>query len=82
MDIKVIPLSRLEADPQGTLDECIDLGQILVVELPDHRTVSIQPLEPTDDDPLIDDLLASSPAFRVAVERSKRSARMPFPTER
>ncbi len=46
MSIKLIPLSRLEADPQGTLSECLDSGQALVVELPDHRLVSIQGLEP------------------------------------
>jgi hypothetical protein len=57
MDIKLIPLSRLEADPKGTLNECGDSRQALVVELPDHRLVSIQALEPFDDDPLIDELL-------------------------
>ena len=45
MDIKLIPLSRLEADPKGTLSECVDSGQALVVELPDHRLVSIQALK-------------------------------------
>jgi hypothetical protein len=40
MSIKLIPLSRLEADPQGTLSECLDSGEPLIVELPDHRLVS------------------------------------------
>jgi hypothetical protein len=79
MDIKLIPLSRLEADPKGTLSECVDSGQALVVELPDHRLVSIQALEPAGDDPLIDELLESSPSFRALVEKSKASPRRPFP---
>jgi hypothetical protein len=79
MAIKVIPLSRLEADPGGILGECLDSGESLVVELPDHRLVTILSLEPSDDDPLIDELLASSPSFRALVERSKASPRMPFP---
>jgi hypothetical protein len=79
MDIKLIPLSRLEADPKGTLSECVDSGQALVVELPDHRLVSIQALEPAGDDPLIDELLESSPSFRALVEKSKDSPRRPFP---
>ena len=44
MSIKLIPLSRLEADPRGTLTECLDSGSALVVELPDHRLVSIRGL--------------------------------------
>jgi hypothetical protein len=79
MSIKLIPLSRLEADPQGTLSECLDSGQLLVVELPDHRLVSIQGLEPGDDDDLIDRLLESNPEFRKLVEKSKASPRRPFP---
>lgn len=81
MSIKVIPLSRLEADPQGTLSECVDSGGAWVVELPDHRLVSIQGLEPDDDDDLIDRLLKSNAAFRALVERSKASPRTPFPAQ-
>ncbi len=77
--MKVIPLSRLEADPPGTLNECLDSGQSLVVELPDHRLVSIQALEPTDDDSLIEDLLESNASFQALVEKSKASPRQPFP---
>ena len=54
MSIKLIPLSHLEADPWGMLNECLESGQSLVVELPDHRLVSIQGLEPGEDDDLID----------------------------
>ncbi len=78
--MRMIPLSRLEADPLGTLNECLDSGQSLVVELPDHRLVSIQAIEPTDDDSLIDDLLESNTSFRALVEKSKASPRRPFPS--
>ena len=80
MSIKLIPLSRLEADPQGTLSECLDSGEALVVELPDHRLVTIQGLEPDEDDDLVDRLIESNPAFRALVEKSKASPRKPFPT--
>ena len=80
MSIKLIPLSRLEADPQGTLSECLDSGESLVVELPDHRLVSIQGLEPSDDDDLIDRLLESNSSFRALVKKSKASPRRPFPS--
>lgn len=43
MNIKVIPLSSLEADPRGTLTECLDSGEALVVELPDHRLFQRHP---------------------------------------
>jgi hypothetical protein len=79
MDIKLTPLIRLEADPKGTLNECVDSRQALVVELPDHLLVSIQALEPFDDDPLIDERLVSNPSFRALVEKSKASPRRPFP---
>jgi mRNA-degrading endonuclease RelE of RelBE toxin-antitoxin system len=79
MSIKVIPLSLLEADPRGTLSECLDSGQALVVELPDHRLVSIQGLEPGEDDDLVDRLIGSNPSFRALIEKSKASQRRPFP---
>ena len=80
MSIKRIPLSRLEADPRGTLSECLDSGEALVVELPDHRLVSIRALEPDEDDDLVDRLLESNPSFRALVEKSKASRRKPFPS--
>jgi hypothetical protein len=79
MGIKKILLSELEADPKGTLDECCDSGRSLVVEMPDHRLLSIQTLEPGDDDRLLDELLAADPSFRAIVERSKSSPHKPFP---
>jgi len=78
MGIKTIPLSRLEADPSGTLKECADLGYALVVELPDHRLIAIQSLEPADDDPLVSELLESNDRFQELVVRSKGSPRKPF----
>ncbi len=79
MGIKTIPLSRLEADPRGTLNECAEQGQAFVVELPNHRFVAIYSLEPGDDDPLVDELLETNESFRNLLARSKGSARKPFP---
>ncbi len=78
MDIKTIPLSRLEADLRGTLNECADSGQALVVELPDQRLLAIQPLETAEDDDLVSDLLESNAAFQALVAKSKASPRKPF----
>lgn len=80
MSIKLIPLSRLEADPGGILSDCLDSGESLVVELPDHRLVAIRGLEPDEDDDLVDRLIATNPAFRERVRRSKAGPRKPFPT--
>jgi hypothetical protein len=78
MGIKTIPVSRLEADLRGTLEECVETGQAFVVALPDQRLVTIQPFEPLEDDDLVDELLASDPAFQALVARSKASQRKPF----
>ena len=80
MAIKTIPLSSLEADPKGTLNECADSGQLFVVELPDHRLVAIQSLDPSEDDSLMNDLLQSNSAFQALVAKSKASPRKTFPT--
>ncbi len=77
MDTKVIPLRDLQADTEGILSRCFDSGQLLVVELPNHRLVSIQPLESDDD--LANDLIANNPAFRALLEKSLASGREPFP---
>lgn len=82
MDIELIPLSQLQADPQGLLSECCDTGRPLVVQLPDQRLVAIQSIEPSDsDDSLINDLLQSNAAFRALVEKSKASPRKEFLAE-
>jgi hypothetical protein len=51
----------------------------MVVELPDHRLVAIQPLDATEDDDLINGLLESNPRFRELVAKSKAGPRKPFP---
>ncbi len=79
MAIKTIPLSRLETDLAKTLNECADSGQTVVVEMPDQRLLAIQPLDPQEDDTLMDELLASNPKFQVLVAKSKASPRKPFP---
>jgi hypothetical protein len=50
----------------------------VVVELPDHRLVAIQPLDPTGDDDLINELIESDPSFRALLAKSKASPRKPF----
>jgi len=81
MAIKTIPLSRLETDLKKTLNECADSGQTLVVEMPDQRLLAIQPLDPQEDDWLIDELLASDPRFAALVAKSKAGPRKPFSRE-
>ena len=80
MAIKTIPLSRLETDLKKTLNECADSGQTVVVEMPDQRLLAIQPLDPQEDDTLMDELLAGNPKFQELVAKSKRSPRKPFST--
>ncbi len=82
MDIKTIPLSRLETNLRATLVECADSGQAIVVTLPDQRLVAIQALETAADDSLVDDLLESNPEFRTLVAKSKAGPRKPFPPDR
>ena len=78
MGIKTIPLSRLETDLKKELNECAESGETLVVEMPDQRLLAIQPLEPREDDTLMDELLASNPKFQALVVKSKASPRKPF----
>jgi hypothetical protein len=80
MAIKTIPLSRLETDLKQILNECAESGQTLVVEMPDQRLLAIQPLDPQEDDTLMDELLAGNPKFQELVAKSKRSPRKPFLT--
>jgi hypothetical protein len=46
--------------------------------MPDQRLLAIQPLDPQEDDTLMDELLAANPKFQELVTRSKRSPRKPF----
>ena len=78
MPIKTIPLSRLETNLATTLNECADSGETLVVELADQRLLAIQPLDPNEDDSLIDELIASSPEFQALVAKSKAGPRKHF----
>lgn len=78
MAIKTIPLSRLETELKKTLDECADSGQTVVVEMPDRRLLAIQPLDPQEDDSLMDELLATNPKFQALVAKSKAGPRKPF----
>ena len=78
MPIKTIPLSRLKADLQETLNECADTGETVVVELPDQRLLAIQLLDPQQDDSLVDELLKSNPRFQAMVAKSKAGPRKPF----
>jgi hypothetical protein len=78
MDIKTIPLSRLEKTLRATLNECADSGQPIVVELPDQRLVAIQSLDAAEDDSLMNDLVQSNPAFQALLARSKAGPRRPF----
>jgi len=78
MAIKTIPLSSLEANPLRTLNDCANSGEPLLVELPDHRLVALQPVPNEADDSLIDELLASNASFQEMVAKSKASPRKEF----
>ncbi|HKB02939.1 MAG TPA: hypothetical protein VKD90_12010 [Gemmataceae bacterium] len=79
MGIETIRLSRLEANLRAILDESANSGRLVVVELPDQRLVAIQPLEPSEDDDLTDELLQSNANFQRLVAKSAASKRKPFP---
>ena len=78
MAIKTISLSGLEADLKKTLNECAASGETIVVEMPDQRLLTIQSLDPQEDDHLVDELLASDSRFQALVAKSKASPRKPF----
>jgi hypothetical protein len=78
MAIRTIPLSRLETDLKKTIIECAESGQTVIVEMPDQRLLAIQPLDPNEDDSLIDELLTANPNFQALVARSKAGPRKPF----
>lgn len=78
MAIMTIPLSRLETDLRKTLDDCMESGGTIVVEMPGNRLLSIQAVEP-DDQSLMDELVASNSKFQTLVAKSKAGARKPFP---
>jgi hypothetical protein len=71
-------LSRLETDLKKTLNECADSGETVVIELPDRRLLAIQPLDPQEDDSLMDELLKNNTKFQSLVAKSKSGPRKPF----
>jgi hypothetical protein len=77
VDTEVIPLSDLQADPESVLRRCYDLGESLVVELPDRGLISIRAVE--EDDDLVNQLIEHNPAFRELLAKSIASPREPFP---
>ena len=80
MAIEVIPLSRLQSEAPGVLAKCCDSGTPVVVELPDHRLVSIQPIDADDEQgSLVSDLLEANQRFLDLVKRSATAPRKPFP---
>lgn len=78
MAINTIPVSRLEMDLRTTLSECADSGETVVVELADQRLLAIRPLEPSEDDSLTDELIASDSKFQSMVAKSKAGHRKAF----
>ena len=48
-------------------------GETVVVEMPDQRLLAIQPLDPREDDTLMDELLAANPKFQALVAKCKAS---------
>jgi hypothetical protein len=77
VDTKVIPLSDLQADPEGVLRRCYDSGQTLVVELPDRGLIAIHAIDADED--LVNQLIEHNPAFRSLLAKSIASPREPFP---
>jgi hypothetical protein len=69
-------------DLEKTLIECADSGETVVIEMPDQRLLTIQSLEPQEDDTLMDELLASNSSFQALVAKSKASPRKQFSSER
>jgi hypothetical protein len=79
MDYETIPLSQLETHPRTTPEDCVNTGRTVVVELPDHRRVILQPLDGADDgDDLIDRLIERNAGFRRLLTESDASGRKPF----
>lgn len=81
MAIKTILFSRLETELTKTLTDCVESGETVVVEMPDQRLLTIQPLEPGEDDDLMNELLATNPGFQALVAKSKTGARKLFASQ-
>jgi hypothetical protein len=77
MTTKVISLDEFEQGLRSVLESCSESGQSVIVELPDHRRVSIQTWD--EDDDLIDRLLENNAEFREMAKKSFAGPRRPFP---
>jgi hypothetical protein len=76
MDTKVIRIEELEANLRGNLEKCYNSGEALVVELPGHGLLTIQPAD--EDDDLVNELIEHNEAFRAMLAKSAVSPRKPF----
>ena len=76
MSTKVITLKELTANTEALLRDCYESGQPVVVELSDHRRVTVWPYD--EDDDLVDRLIETNADFRALLAKSKASGRMPF----
>jgi hypothetical protein len=76
--MKAISLSAFELNVRQIMIGCADSGEPLLVELPDHRLVALQPVPTDADESVIDDLLASNAAFQSLVEKSQAGRRKSF----
>jgi hypothetical protein len=77
VNTKVISLSELCADPEGVLNRCLSTHQTIIVDLAQRGSVSIQPLDRTEDD-LVDDLIEHDASFRELLAASLASPLEPF----
>lgn len=76
MSTKVMSLSEFQTGTETILRDCCDSHETVVVELPDHRRVTIQS---SDDDDLIDRLIETNAEFRELLRKSAAGPRHPFP---
>lgn len=72
------PLSLLEADLHKTLNECAESGEMVAAELPNRRFLAIHPIDPSENDKLVDDLLMSNQRIQELVAKSKASPQQAF----
>ena len=77
MTMKVMTLNDVPSKTEDFLRRCCDEGHSLVIELPDHRRLSVQLHD--DDDDLIDRLIETNVSFRQLLEKSQASPLLPFP---
>lgn len=77
MTTKIMTLNDIPSQTEDFLRRCCDDGKSLIVELPDHRRVSVQMHD--DDDDLIDRLIEGNAAFRQLLAKSQASPLLPFP---